>query len=60
MIAKSRRKRLIVCKNPHNKAEETYDSNYVRKKFNRDKTVFNPESGKEGIYKDIIQKTTLQ
>ena len=49
-----------IMQNANKELEETYDSNYVRKKFNRDKTVFNPESGKEGIYKDILQKTTLQ
>ena len=49
-----------IMQNANKELEETYDSNYVRKKFNIDKTVFNPESGKEGIYKDIIQKTTLQ
>ena len=45
--------------NANKELEDTYDNNYVKKKFNRDKTVFNPESGKEGIYKDILQKTTL-
>ena len=49
-----------IMQNANKELEETYDSNYVRKKFNRDITVFNPEKGKEGIYKDIIQKTTLQ
>ena len=49
-----------IMQNANKELEETYDSNYVRKKFNIDKTIFNPESGKEGIYKDIIQKTTLQ
>ena len=49
-----------IMQNANKELEDTYDNNYVKKKFNRDKTVFNPESGKEGIYKDILQKTTLQ
>ena len=48
-----------IMQNANKELEDTYDNNYVKKKFNRDKTVFNPESGKEGIYKDILQKTTL-
>ena len=48
-----------IMNNANKELEDTYDNNYVKKKFNRDKTVFNPESGKEGIYKDILQKTTL-
>ena len=49
-----------IMQNANKELEDTYDNNYVRKKFNKNITVFNPESGKEGIYKDIIQKTTLQ
>ena len=49
-----------IMNNANKELEDTYDNNYVKKKFNKDITVFNPESGKEGIYKDIIQKTTLQ
>ena len=49
-----------IMQNANKELEETYDNNYVKKKFNRNITIFNPESGKEGIYKDIIQKTTLQ
>ena len=55
---KQRYRKIMI--NANKELDETYDSNYVRKKFNRDITVFNPEIGKEGIYKDIIQKTSLQ
>ncbi len=46
--------------NANKELEDTYDNNYVKKKFNNDITVFTLEKGKEGVYKDIIQKTTLQ
>jgi hypothetical protein len=49
-----------VIQNANKELEDTYDNNYVKIKFNYNKTVFNPEIGKEGVYKDIIQKTTLQ
>ena len=49
-----------VIQNANKELEDTYDNNYVKTKFNYNKTVFNPEIGKEGVYKDIIQKTTLQ
>lgn len=49
-----------IIQNANKELEETYDNNYVKKKFNKNITVFNPELGKEGIYKDILQTTTLQ
>ena len=49
-----------IIQNANKELEETYDDNYVKKKFNKNITVFNPELGKEGIYKDILQTTTLQ
>ena len=51
-------KKILV--NANKELEDTYDNNYVKKKFNNDITVFTLENGKEGVYKDIIQKTTLQ
>ena len=48
-----------IMLNANKELEETYDGNYVKKKFTRDVTIFNTENGKEGIYKDILQKTTL-
>ena len=57
----SRQQRIKkVIQNANKELEDTYDNNYVKTKFNFNKTVFNPEIGKEGIYKDIIQKNTLQ
>jgi hypothetical protein len=58
-LAREQRLRKFI-QNANKELEDTYDHNYVKKKFNQDITVFNPEIGKEGIYKDIIQKTTLQ
>ncbi len=49
-----------ILQNANKELEDTYDHNYVKTKFNFNKTVFNPENGKEGIYKDIIQNITLQ
>ena len=49
-----------ILQNANKELEDTYDNNYVKKKFNNDITVFTLEKGKEGIYKDIMQKTTLQ
>ena len=46
--------------NANKELEDTYDNNYVKKKFNNDITVLTLEKGKESLYKDIIQKTTLQ
>ena len=48
-----------IMQNANKELEETYDNNYVRKKFNKNVTVFNPELGKEGIYKDILQTSIL-
>ena len=48
-----------ILQNANKELEDTYDHNYVKKKFNNNITVFNIENGKEGIYKDIIQKTSL-
>jgi len=58
-LAREQKLRKFI-QNANKELEDTYDHNYVKKKFNQDITVFNPEIGKEGIYKDIIQKTTLQ
>lgn len=59
--AYSRQQRIKkVLQNANKELEDTYDHNYVKTKFNFNKTVFNPENGKEGIYKDIIQNITLQ
>ena len=49
-----------VLQNANKELEDTYDNNYVKKKFNKDVTIFNPENGKEGVYKDILQQTTFQ
>ena len=49
-----------ILQNANKELEDTYDNNYVKKKFNKDITIINPENGKEGVYKDILQKTTLQ
>ena len=49
-----------IMQNANKELEETYDNNYVRTKFNKNITVFNPELGKEGIYKDILQTTILE
>ena len=53
-------RRRKTMQNANKELEDTYDNNYVKKKFNKNITVFNPENGKEGIYKDIIQNATLQ
>ena len=49
-----------ILQNANKELEDTYDNNYVKKKFNKDITIFNPEKGKIGVYKDILQKITLE
>ena len=49
-----------IMQNANKELEDTYDNNYVKKKFNKDITIINPENGKVGVYKDILQKNSLQ
>ena len=49
-----------ILQNANKELEDTYDNNYVKKKFNKDITIINPENGKVGVYKDILQKNSLQ
>ena len=59
IISREQKAKKLI-KNANKELEDTFDHNYVKKKFNNDNIVFNPENGKEGIYKDIIQKATLE